>query len=53
MDIDNIGLALMVGGAAIVCWGLVFMMPSRSSRQAEQEETDKADHQPPTADYQE
>ena len=43
MDIDNIGLALIVGGAALVCCGLIFMVPARRKRPTALEDTEKID----------
>jgi hypothetical protein len=41
MDTDTIGLALIVGGAAFVCCGLVFMLPVRRRRSTVQEDAEE------------
>jgi energy-converting hydrogenase Eha subunit G len=47
MDLDSVGTALIVGGAALVCSGLVFMLLVLRKRQVEQEEIEGMDNQPP------
>ncbi len=40
---DEIGLALLVGGAALVCSGLIFSLPRPRRRSTVQEDTDEID----------
>ena len=43
MDTDTIGLALIVGGAAFVCCGVVFMLLVRRRRPTVQENAEEMD----------
>ena len=53
MDPDDVGLALIVGGAALVCCGLIFIVPVRCKRKSEQEEIEEMDQWPANADHHE
>ena len=39
---DHLGLSLIVGGAALVCSGLVFLLPSRRRRPKRKESIDES-----------